>query len=239
MEPFPDSNNHRRWLAIGYCLLLFVSFYKPAVAQKIIILDQAKSATDYKVTLSGRGFGQQCRHCQVIIEYSPTQRFTANTSAWSDRRISAVVPDINGSTNVKLTVQRPDGQSNTLRYVIPRIVVPVQELRRPVRPGRHKDLRIYEFNHNVTIGGKGEDRIDASSPPPACGATSSVFDHARVVYAKRRFGEAQIASLPEPGCTRCAPLKIRWYHEPTGRVRYQVHIYQRVVSGVCEALRQR
>ncbi len=230
----------RRWNQISYCLLLALIFLsQPSIAREKIDLKQVKSSPDFKVTLSGSGFGKPCNQCQVIIEYKPTLRFAAKIIRWNNTHITAQVPDINNSLNVKLSVKRPKAQSNTLNHTIKRKLVPSRDLLRPVSPGSNKGLQVYEFSHKVNIGDKGEDRIDVSSSLPACGANTSVFDHARIVYTSRRFGEAQITSLPESGCTRCKALKIRWYHEPTGRVEYQVHVYKRIVSGICEARRQR
>ncbi len=234
------SRKCQRWKQIIHCLVLALVFFaQPSIAAEKIILKQAKSSPDTKVTLSGSGFGKSCKQCQVIIEYKPGQRFTAKITQWNNTRITALVPDINSSLNVKLSVKRPEVQSNTLSHTIKRKLVPSRDINRPVSPGSNKGLQFYEFSHKVSIGDKGEDRIDVSSSLPACGATANVFDHARIVYTSRRFGEAQIISLPEPGCSRCKPLKIHWYHEPTGRVEYQVHIYKRIISGICEANRQR
>jgi len=96
-----------------------------------------------------------------------------------------------------------------------------------------KDLIYFERSHSLSVGDKGEETFDVSSPSPACGTTGLAFDHARVIYRRQRFGEAIIVSTPAAGCTHCQPLVVRWFHEPTGYLSYQLHIYRRTIAGNC------
>jgi len=112
-------------------------------------------------------------------------------------------------------------------------LVPSRPFEHPVHPGNAAGLLYFERKHSLSVGDKGEERFDVSTKPPACGATALVFDHARVVYKRKRFGEAKIISSPAAGCINCSPLVIRWYHEPTGYLDYQVHVYRRRISGKC------
>jgi len=112
-------------------------------------------------------------------------------------------------------------------------LVPPQPVDRPVSPGMVRDLLYFERTHSLSVGDKGEDRFDVGVTPPACGVTALVFDHARIVYKQRRFGEAKVISKPPSGCILCSPLVVRWYHEPTGYLEYQVHVYRRRITGDC------
>ncbi len=112
-------------------------------------------------------------------------------------------------------------------------LVPPKEIKRWVRPGTVPGLLYFERKHSLSVGDKGEERFDVSTTPPRCGATALVFDHARIVYKRKRFGEARIMQQPRAGCTRCSPLFVRWYHEPTGYLEYQVHVYRRRIEGKC------
>lgn len=112
-------------------------------------------------------------------------------------------------------------------------LVPPQPVNRPVSSGMARDLLYFEETHALSVGDKGEDRFDISTRAPACGATALVFDHAKIVYKRQRFGEAKIVNRPPVGCLRCPPLLVRWYHEPTGHLDYQVHVYRRRIKGDC------
>ncbi len=93
---------------------------------------------------------------------------------------------------------------------------------------------IYNHRSDQKVGAKGEFKYDLSTEPAACGESVKVFDHAKIVFMQRRFGEAQIVSTPTPGCMQCAPLIVRWYHEPTGYLDYQIQIYLQQVIATCE-----
>lgn len=112
-------------------------------------------------------------------------------------------------------------------------LVPPHPVNRPVSPGLVPDLLYFEKTHSLNVGDKGEDRFDISTKMPACGATALVFDYAQIVYKRQRFGEAKIINRPPAGCLRCPPLVVRWYHEPTGHLDYQVHVYRRRIEGNC------
>lgn len=112
-------------------------------------------------------------------------------------------------------------------------IVPPQIVQQPVTPATAGDLLYYESAHDLDIGDKGEESFDLSVKAPACGEQALVFHQARVVYKRKRFGEARIAQSPTSGCTRCSPLVVRWYHEPTGHVDFQVHVYRKRVEGSC------
>ncbi|MEZ5729560.1 MAG: hypothetical protein R3E48_17150 [Burkholderiaceae bacterium] len=90
-----------------------------------------------------------------------------------------------------------------------------------------------EVRSTLRVGDKGRFSLDVSRPRPACGAPGLVYDRARIVYRMRRFSEAQIVAAPRPGCSRCGPLEVAWYVEPTGRIDFALEVRWRRINGVC------
>ncbi len=88
-----------------------------------------------------------------------------------------------------------------------------------------------------SVGNQGEERLDVSVDA-ACGQPALLFDHAELVVQRNRFGDVQFVGLPQPGCARCAPVTLRWFHEPTGYLSFHVNVYRRweVVPCLDEAL---
>lgn len=84
----------------------------------------------------------------------------------------------------------------------------------------------FERRSELKVGAKGEDAIDVSAAT-AC----SRFHHAEVVWIERRFADAQFVRIPEQGCIHCKPLMVRWYHEPTGKLHFQVKVYRTACTG--------
>ncbi|HMT92999.1 hypothetical protein [uncultured Thiothrix sp.] len=85
-----------------------------------------------------------------------------------------------------------------------------------------------EYQHAEEAGGKGSDVIKLTAPK-AC----AVFDDARIVYTKRRYGQANIVSKPASGCNPAGgqcKLEVKWEHEPAGRLNYQVEINWKLQS---------
>jgi hypothetical protein len=79
-----------------------------------------------------------------------------------------------------------------------------------------------EYQHAEEAGGRGSDVIKLSAPK-----VCAVFDDARIVYTKRRYGQANIVSKPADGCNPASAqckLEVKWEHEPAGRLNYQVEI---------------
>lgn len=86
-----------------------------------------------------------------------------------------------------------------------------------------------EYQYAEESGGKGKDSIKLTAPK-AC----AVFDDARIVYKKRRYGQADIITKPNAGCdpdkAQCK-LEVAWEHAPAGRLNYQVEVSWRLASG--------
>ena len=89
----------------------------------------------------------------------------------------------------------------------------------------------FERASNEKVGAKGDDVIDVTRDP--CAGEPLAFDHAELEVLDSRFGDAQFAALPAAGCFDCEPLVVRWYHEPTGRLHYQVHVFRRRAEPQC------
>ena len=191
------------------------------------------------VTIKGQGFGQSCRDCEIIADFGGF-KYAFPVERWSDRQIVAKIADIGKGDKAKIVVKTPGGDSKPLNFRIPSKIVPQRKLNRPVKAGSVPDLLMFEHRSNLSVGDKGEERYDVSSPAPACGQTGYVFDSANLVIGRdTRFGEAKIVGMPKAGCQRCQPIRVRWYHEPTGKLHYQVHVYRRLVEGICPALVRR
>lgn len=112
--------------------------------------------------------------------------------------------------------------------------IPPVIVQHPVTEQTAGDLLYYESDHRLEMGDKGEEAFDLSVKQPGCGEEALVFHDARLVYKERRFGEAKIVRRPTPGCFNCSPLTVAWYHEPTGFVAFQVHVYRKRLVGNCE-----
>ncbi len=173
-----------------------------------------------RITIQGRDFGSPCARCEVLAQYEGGARIALVVDDWGDGRIVARLPDLNAGRSARLSVNS-NGQASP--PVAARVAVSTR--RRVI--ARHESAR--------KVGDKGELSVDVSQRPPRCAAASPVFDSARIRYRKRRFGEAEIVSAPPSGCTACAPVVVRWYHEPTGAIDFEVEATWRMVEGSCPA----
>lgn len=92
---------------------------------------------------------------------------------------------------------------------------------------------LHRTSHNP-LGAIGEETADVSSPR-RCDIDQWLFDRAELVVHENRFGVASITEAPTPGCRRCGPLRVRWYHEPTGHLSFSVNVYRRLTPASCPA----
>lgn len=90
----------------------------------------------------------------------------------------------------------------------------------------------FSLSSKLNVGNKGEELIDVSQQA-TCGQAAWVYDHAELVIDRKRFGNAQFVALPQTGCLVCEPIKVRWYHEPTGYLTFSVNIFRRQVTRQC------
>lgn len=84
----------------------------------------------------------------------------------------------------------------------------------------------FSLESAVSVGGKGEESLDVSVGAP-CGEPAWLFHRAELVVRRNRFGDVQFVALPSPGCRECAPVALRWFHEPTGYLAFEVNIHRR------------
>lgn len=215
-------------LGLSTCTMLALS----ALARgdvSTIRLDTARALGDGVYELSGE-FGVTCRGCEVIVEYRDGLRYAHAPFEYRAQRMRVRLADLNRGEELTVRVRTLSGVTNPRPVrLIPRLV-PARVAREPAAVD---NLHVFERTYRLAVGDKGEDHFDVSTALPACGEKAGVFHAADIVYRERRFGEAQVVALPPAGCTRCPPLKVRWYYEPTGRLAYQLHITRRVVEGLC------
>ena len=93
------------------------------------------------------------------------------------------------------------------------------------------DIRTLYFKRESSrvVGAKGEDILPVTPTRDASG-NLWVFDRVELVVDRERFGAAQFTSVPKSGCIKCDPIVIKWYHEPTGFVRFQVFVWRRIAE---------
>lgn len=190
-------------------------------------------AASGKAVIRGNGFGAPCRECEIIADFGGF-KYAYPVQNWSDKQIVAQINDIGKGDKARLIVKTAEDASQPKPFRIPVQVVPKRKLNRTVKKNSVADLLMFEHQSNLSVGDKGEERYDVNQPEAACGQPGYVFDSAELVQGSNtRFGEAKIVGLPQPGCSRCQPVKVRWYHEPTGKLHFQVHVYRRLVNGIC------
>lgn len=190
-----------------------------------------------QLAVSGRHFGAACAGCEVVADYGAGLRQALLVTSWSDTRIVVRLPDLNAGTAVSLRVVTPAQGSEAVSATVRRERVPERS------PGTivttvPPELQVFQVASTLKVGNRGDESYDVSQPAPGCARPGLVFDHARIVVGRRRFGEAEIVSMPPAGCTSCPPLRVRWYHEPTGQLEFQVHVVRRRVEGACAHLRR-
>jgi hypothetical protein len=90
----------------------------------------------------------------------------------------------------------------------------------------------FELRSDRSVGDYGEELLDVSYRGPDCG-TQWRFDHAELQVLNNRFGDVQFLALPETGCIDCEPVRLRWMHEPTGHLEFNVNVYRRQYHVPC------
>lgn len=186
-----------------------------------------------EVIINGDGFGSKCPQCEVIVDYGKGFKYSATVKSWSDKNIKATINDLGKGLNVQVYTKNASGESNNVKYAIKPVIVPARKLNRLVPSGSVQNLLMFEKKSDLAVGDKGEESYKVTTSLPACNNKALIFERAELVQ-KGRFGEAKIISSPKAGCTNCSPVKVRWYHEPTGNLHYQVHVYRKEVTGICQ-----
>lgn len=184
------------------------------------------SPVNENLTLHG-SFGDKCHQCNVIVNYGGKFKYRYKASAWSDNQITFKLLDLGKAVNLKISVKTKKGITNALPYRIRKEIITGKQT-------KPDNFYTYNFTHNDKFGGKGSESVNPSTTQAQCNQSSFIFDHAKLKFKKQRFGNARILTMPKPGCVKCSPIKIQWYHEPTGVLDYSVIIQRRKVYGICK-----
>jgi hypothetical protein len=220
-------------------LLSLLTLMSSGAAMAAPVIQGVSGNANGRITIAGSDFGKACSQCEVITDYGDGLKYALPSESWTNQRVVARIADLNKGLNVRIFIKTSAGTSNTANYRLARKIRPEREYRRSVPANLSSDFVLFDHQSDLAVGDKGERSFDVSSPALTCNQASEVFDHAQLIFGKRRFGEAQLVASPPAGCVRCSPLKVRWYHEPTGRLHFQVHVYRRVVEGICRDRVQR
>lgn len=189
---------------------------------------QVQRLSDDRYLLRGEGFGVGCPKCEVIATYPDGLRYALVIARWSDREIEVRLPDLNRGESIKLAVQieRYAGIPVPV-WLTPLILSPQPSAQKPWPP------MLFEHRSDLKVGDRGEEAYQVGVPAPKCGARAWIYERAELRHVRQRFGEAQIVGQPAAPCIECAPVRVRWYHEPTGYLEFQVSILRRAIEGVC------
>lgn len=97
----------------------------------------------------------------------------------------------------------------------------------------HPKSPLLQRESRLKVGNKGEEVVEITAAE-SCNEDCWKFDHAEIEIYAHRFGTAQFVSLPATGCTACSPIRVRWYHEPTGHLSFAIRLFQRQLPNGCE-----
>jgi len=214
------------------CLILCLV----ALAESGFAQPQVKKLTVSGDTLLIRGadFGKRCRSCEVVASFDGL-RYSLNIIDWNDSEIRARLVDL--GRGIKPTIQPvlPGWQSRSVRVKVNQKLLPQRRVKRMVKDNSGNNTIHFSRQYDSNLGGKGEEVFEVVQSPPACGKTAPIIDSAEILLGPRtRFGEAKITRMPRPDCQRCE-ITVAYYWEPTGRLAFQLHVYRRIVEGVCQA----
>jgi len=214
------------WIVLGTLALIEPLSAKPRVG--------ALSVTGDVLRIQGAKLGSQCATCEVIAGFEGI-RYSLTVNSWTDTGITARLVDVGRGTGPKIEIVTPNWRSEPVRVEVRQQLLPQHRVNRMVRDKSNRDLVYYSRRYDSSMGGKGEEVFDVGEALPACGKVAPIFDSAEVVVGKRtRFGEVKVVQMPGTGCEKCE-IGIRYYWEPTGRLEYQLHVYRRIVEGICKA----
>ncbi|PCJ50567.1 MAG: hypothetical protein COA74_01965 [Gammaproteobacteria bacterium] len=205
-------------------VLLGANYLKAAPLIKL------NSLADAKIELLGK-FGENCAGCEIRVSYSPHFIYAYKPELWTPNRLVFKLKDFGLSTRVSISVKTATGISAPIRHDI--------KLKFENNSSKNDGLNRISKAHKDPFGGKGIDRFDVSSQKPFCNKQQAVFHSAKLLIKSNRFGDARIEHRPTQGCTSCSKLSIRWFHEPTGKIEYQIKIQKRLIDGICSTKERR
>ena len=194
-------------------------------------IERITAAHEAWVEIHGSGFAERCPSCRVVADYGDLW-YALEIDHWSPTHLRVRLPDLNLGLKIGLRVQTAFGASDWFRLQLTRARVPRRDRLTAVRSS-NPGLLTWDLRSYRPVGAKGEHRFALPPKSLRCGESTLLFDHAHIVFRERRFGDAQIVSTPNPGCTDCEPIVVLWYHEPTGRLDFQLQVYHRRVEGPC------
>ncbi len=220
-------------------------WYRPALFFALLILalwlsfaSQADSLTQLRlvqgrlVQLSG-SFGLACPVCEVRVVYSDGLTYAYKPLHWQNDRIQFTIEDLGAQANVRVYVMSKDGPGNSLPFTIQPDLEPDQLQSEIERTRTDDGSKVFSKRHDDPYGGSGNDQFNINSKSAACGKQEKRFHQAELVISNQRFGDARIIQQPTMGCQNCLPIKVEWYHEPTGLIEYQLHVQTRIIDGIC------
>ncbi len=219
--------------------------YRPALFFVLLILtlwlsftSQADSLTQLHlvrgrlVQLSG-SFGPACPACEVRVVYSNGLTYAYKPLHWHNHRIQFTIEDLGAQANVRVYVMSKDGPGNSLPFTIQPDLEPDRLHGETNQSGPGDGTKVFSKRHADPFGGSGKDQFNVSSKLAACGKQEKRFHRAELVINNQRFGKARIIQQPTMGCKNCQPIKVEWYHEPTGFIEYQLLVQKRIIDGIC------
>lgn len=213
------------WIVLG--LLVFA---ESALANARV---SSVSVTGDTLVIQGELLGTHCKNCEVIGSFA-SLRYSLEVVSWTEGQIKARLVDLGRGVRVKVQVVTPDWRSKSVWVKLSQKILPRTRVKRMITQATDK-MVFFTREYDSSLGGKGEEAFEVNMPLPACGKSGPIFDSAEILIGRRsRFGEAKITRMPAAGCDKCE-MRVRYYWEPTGRLHYQLHVYRRIVEGICQA----
>lgn len=231
MKAFNFIFYHRLMLCV-VCLLPIFFTVNAAELTKI------RAIADNRIELHG-DFGKDCKRCEIVVDYGKGFKYAYRPERWRVDKLVFTAKDLGRATRVKITVTTSSDKTRALAYRLKLKLSPSRMPSRAVATSKIDNKFIYAENHQDGFGGKGLDEFNYAQPSSSCGKKSEVFHKAGIVIVKKRFGDARIEKQAVSGCKNCGPIKVRWYHEPTGQINYQLHIQRRIIEVECQKVIRR
>lgn len=206
-------------------ILLFCVAVQSVAAGERPEISSISLVSGNKITITGTGFGEKCADCEVIATYSSRVRYSLLVTMWSDRKIKTSIPRLpESSSRVSIQIHTEKGLSNSRVLTM---------------NSRERLVATETRSHDLSVGDKGEDKFKLQGKKPACGAKALLFSRADIKFLEKRFSDAKVVASPSPGCITCGPVVVRWYNEPTGKLKYELRLFSQSYDGICpERLRR-
>lgn len=195
---------------------------------------QLRSLKSQNIEITGQ-FGKDCKKCEIIVDYGKGFLYAYRPDRWNEKKLLFTLKDFGKSLKVKIFVRTASGDSQSRTFNIKPLLTPPKLSNKIQQIKKINKHLIFSASHADAFGGKGLDQFNVGSTKPKCNNTVDIYHQARMVIDKKRFGDARLESKPPTACVKCTPLKVRWYHEPTGSIHYQLHIQKRQIQGICPA----